>query len=111
MTILLTVLCTILAIIVIAGVLVCVLAPFRISFKREAGIQYDLEFGFYMRDCWISVDWFSVTKLYLDNNDGIYHADLLFTFFRGSDRQIKKVNDRYKRDEEEKAELKYGYDW
>lgn len=95
MTILLTVLCTLLALIVIAGVTVYFLAPLKISFKREAYIEYELSFGRYMKDSWIGRDWFSITKLYFDKKGEVKHADFIISWFPASKKQIDKLNQKH----------------
>lgn len=110
MIILLTILLTLLAIIVIAGVIVLIAAPLRITIRRGQETAIEIEFGRYMRDVWAGVCWFSVTRLYFDTDFNVEHADFIIGWFHGSEKQIADMNKKIDKDKWRKvyeAELDY----
>lgn len=104
MTILLTVLFTLLAIVAIAGVTIYFLAPLRISFKTNQRTEYDIEFGRYMKNVWISRDWFSITKVFYDKKFNVEYAHILISLFPASQKQLDKINAQFKQEQIEKEQ-------
>jgi hypothetical protein len=81
MTILLTILCTLFAIVLIAGVLSVILSPLHFSFRWTKDFCYELQLGYVMPFVWTSRYWFNLYKLEIDENEEIVDTMPVFQFW------------------------------
>ena len=84
MTILLIMLFTMLATMVIAGVIVATLAPFAIKLTVSEDVEYELQICYEMPNVWQSMYWLTITKLYIDEDGNVFNGDILLKFWRHS---------------------------